>query len=205
MTNTKFATGAFVFTRARGLQPRDPDDLQPIARQHNIDPAFVPSYAGDRVALGRAIAQSSSGLTKEGFLLRPITRSASEVVYGIVHEQRDEADQRLEHEFAATVAWSGEPDPALVRGDHPIARRVADAYGELRGKVVADDWSSSVTSYLESHDAARVAVLGRCSSCSSGSARSSGDDPAPRRPPARAITTAPRPGSRPWTRSFQVG
>ena len=31
MTNTKFSTGAFAFTRARGLQPRDPNDLQPLA------------------------------------------------------------------------------------------------------------------------------------------------------------------------------
>jgi len=55
MTNNKFTTGAFVFTRARGLQPRDPDDLQPLAHQHGLPGDIIPSYAGDRAAVGRAI------------------------------------------------------------------------------------------------------------------------------------------------------
>ncbi|MFH1922935.1 MAG: hypothetical protein ABIP48_23980 [Planctomycetota bacterium] len=55
MTNDKFRTGAFIFTRARGLQPRDPDDLPPIAVQHSIPSDCIPTYAGDRVAIARAI------------------------------------------------------------------------------------------------------------------------------------------------------
>jgi len=158
MTNTKFTTGAFVFTRARGLQPRNPDDLQPLAGQHGLPGDIIPSYAGDRAAIGRAITQTSSGLHKEGFLLRPIRRTSTEVVYGIVREQRDE--DRLDHDHEATVSWSIEPD-ASVQGDHPIARRVADAYGDLRGKIVAEDWSTSITSFLEQHDAARIRGDGR--------------------------------------------
>jgi hypothetical protein len=161
MTNSKFATGAFVFTRARGLEPRLPEDLQPLAARHHIDPAFIPEYAGDRTAIGRAITQASSGLHREGFLLRPIKRTNAEVVYGIVREQRDEADQRVDHDFEATVAWSSEPDPSVVRGEHPVAQRVADAYGELRGKITAEDWSSVIVAYLEAHDAARVRGDGR--------------------------------------------
>jgi hypothetical protein len=161
MTNTKFASGAFVFTRARGLQPRDPDELPPIAARHGVAPDFIPSYAGDRVAISRAASQASSGLHREGFLLRPITRTSSQVVFGIVREQRDEDDHRLDHDFEASVSWSAEPDPSIVAGDHPIAQRVADAFQELRGKVTADDWSSVITSYLEAHDAARVRGDGR--------------------------------------------
>lgn len=161
MTSNRFATGAFVFARPRGLQPRDPEELHPLARQHGIDPQFVPEYAGDRVAIGRALTQASSGLGREGFLLRPIKRTAAEVVYGIVREQRDEADERLEHEFEATVAWAAEPNPETVKGDHQIAQRVRDAYRDLRCKVVADDWSASITAYLESHDAAPVRGDGR--------------------------------------------
>jgi hypothetical protein len=161
MTNSKFATGAFVFTRARGLQPREPDELTPIARKHGIDITVIPTYAGDRTAIGRALSQASAGLAREGFLLRPITRTSTTVIYGIVREQRDEADQKLEHDFEATVSWSAEPDPETVNGDHEIARRVADAYRNLRGKVVADDWSSSITAHLEAHDAARVRGDGR--------------------------------------------
>ena len=72
MTNTKFSTGAFVFTRARGLQPRDPTELRPLAAQHNLPEDIIPSYAGDRATIGRAITQTSSGLHKEGYLLRPV-------------------------------------------------------------------------------------------------------------------------------------
>jgi hypothetical protein len=161
MTDQRFHAGAFVFTRARGLTPRDPDDLPPLAAAHGIDPTFVPEYAGDRVAIGRAITQASSGLQREGVLLRPIRRTSTEILYGIVREQKDEAEQRLDHEFEATVSWSAEPDPSVVHGDHPIARRVADAYRDLRGKIVADDWSGVITAHLEQHDAARVRGDGR--------------------------------------------
>ena len=89
MTDTKFHAGAFVFTSACGLQPRPPEDLPPIAAAHGIDPTFVPEYAGDRVAIGRALSlQASSGLQRKGMLLRPIRRTASDVVYGIVREQK---------------------------------------------------------------------------------------------------------------------
>jgi hypothetical protein len=161
MNNERFSSGAFVFTRARGLEPRLPKDLHPLATRHQIEPAFIPEYSGDRTAIGRAISQASSGLHREGFLLRPIKRTTAEVVYGIVREQRDEADQRVDHDFEATVAWSSEPDPSVVRGEHPVAQRVADAYGELRGKITAEDWSSVIVAYLEAHDAARVRGDGR--------------------------------------------
>ena len=39
----------------------------------------------------------------------------------------------LDHESEAVVSWSAGPDPAFVHGDHPSARRVADAYHDLRG------------------------------------------------------------------------
>jgi hypothetical protein len=58
MTNKKFATGAFVFTRAKGLVPRFPEDIVPIAERHGIDPSVIPAYAGDRAAVGRAIART---------------------------------------------------------------------------------------------------------------------------------------------------
>jgi hypothetical protein len=157
----KFSTGAFVFTRTRGLEPRDPADLEPVAVQHGIDAAFIPSYPGDRVAISRALTHASRGLQNEGFLLRPIRRTSADVVYGIVREQKDESLQRLDHDFEATISWSAEPDPSIVTGDHDVASRVREAFNTLRGKIVADDWSASITTYLESHDAARMRGDGR--------------------------------------------
>ena len=149
MTNRKFTTGAFCFTRARGLQPRDPDDLQPIASQHGLSGKIIPTYAGDRAAIGRAIAQTSSGLHRENFLLRPIRRTSSEVIYGIVREQKDESGRTLDHQQEGSVSWAAEPDPSIVQGDHHIARRVTDNYAHLRGMIVAEDWSSTITYFLE--------------------------------------------------------
>ncbi len=157
----KFSTGAFVFTRTRGLEPRDPADLQPVAVQHGVDPSCIPTYPGDRVTIMRALTHASRGLANEGFLLRPIKRTSSEVIYGIVREQKDESHQRLDHDFEATINWAAEPDPAVVTGDHDVADRVRSAFGSLRGKIVADDWSTSITTYLESHDAARMRGDGR--------------------------------------------
>jgi hypothetical protein len=85
----------------------------------------------------------------------------SEVVYGIVREEKDESAARLDHDFEATVSWSAEPDPSKVTDDHDVARRVAGAYNELRNKIVADDWSAAISNYLEQHHAARVRGDGR--------------------------------------------
>jgi len=161
MQEQKFSSGAFVFTRTRGLTPHDPSALRVLAERHGIDPEYLPTYAGDRTAFTRAIMATSRGLWRDGFLLRPIRRASAEVVYGIVREQRDEDGQRLDHDHEATVSWKSEPNPSVIACNHPIARRVAESYEQLKGKVVADDWSSSITSYLEAHDAAPMRGDGR--------------------------------------------
>ncbi len=84
MTNKKFASGAFVFTRARGLEPRIPEEIVPLAERHGIDPSVIPPYAGDRAAVGRAIQHTSTRIAGETYLLRPIRRSSIEVTYFIV-------------------------------------------------------------------------------------------------------------------------
>ena len=64
MTNNKFSTGAFVFTRARDLQPRDPDGLQPLAHQHGLPGDIIISYA--RVRCARPPAPPGGGSEREG-------------------------------------------------------------------------------------------------------------------------------------------
>ena len=156
MTEQRFQNGAFVFTRARGVEPRDPTELEPVLAKHGIESSIVPDYPGDRTAVSRAITLSKSGLGKEGLLLRAIKRTANEMVFGIVREQKDVIDERLDHDFESTVSWSAEPNPSVIQGDHPVAQKVAESYRTLRGKIVAEDWSASVTSFLENHDAARI-------------------------------------------------
>lgn len=65
MNAKKFSTGAFVFTHTRGLEPREPTELVPLALQHGIETSFIPTYPGDRVALTRALTQASRGLAAD--------------------------------------------------------------------------------------------------------------------------------------------
>lgn len=161
MTDTRYQSGAFVFARARGVEPRRPEEIEPLLAKHGLNPDIAPAYSGDRAAVGRAFTAAKAGLSKEGLLLRPIKRTSHELVFGVVKETPDVADQSIEHQFEAVVSWAVEPDPSAVHGDHPIALRVAAIYQELRGKITADDWSGAITEYLEDHDAARVRSDGR--------------------------------------------
>jgi len=159
MKSKKFGAGAFCFTRTRGLQPRDPSDLQALATQHGFED-LVPSYAGDRAAVGRAIQITSSGLWREQFLLRPLRRTSSEVTYAIVKERHFDKE-RLDHFQEALVRWTAEPDPSVIHGDHAIAHRVNDNYQNLRGKIVSEDWSAAIAAHLDKLDAAPVRSDGR--------------------------------------------
>ena len=161
MTEKKFSTGAFAFTHTAGLEPRDPAEVIALAQARGIPENVVPQYAGDRASVMRAIQRTAVSVARDGVLLRPIKRTADEVVYGIVNEHRDEAEERLDHSFASTVRWSAEPDPALVLGDHAVARRVCDAYAGLRGKIVADDWSASIVARLLALGVAPMRADGR--------------------------------------------
>ncbi len=155
MTNKKFASGAFVFTRARrGIVPCFPEEVVPIAERHGIDPSVIPAYAGDRAAVGRAIARTDTKVAGTQYLLRPIKRTGSEVTYGIVREDNN-GDDHLDHDHEATVSWKAEPDPDVIFGNHTIANRVRIHYAELRGRLVSDDWTSCINAELEK--------LGACS------------------------------------------
>ena len=158
---TKFKSGAFVFSRARGVEPRRPSEIVPLLTKHQLQPDIVPEYAGDRAAIGRAFTTAKAGLGKEGLLLRPIQRSQGELVYGVVRETPDALDQRIEHEFESVIRWSAEPHPEVVHGDHFVAHRVEAAYKSLRGMLTAEDWSGAITRFLEDHDAAKVRSDGR--------------------------------------------
>ena len=161
MTNQKkFASGAFVFTRARGLVPRFPEDIVPIAERHGIDPSVIPEYAGDRNVVGRAIARTDTKVAGETFLLRPIRRTSTEVTYGIVREDNN-GDDHLDLDHEATVSWKAEPDPSAIHGDHTIANRVRIHYAELRGRLVTDDWTACTVNELEKLGAVSMRDDGR--------------------------------------------
>jgi hypothetical protein len=165
--SSKYSNGAFVFTRARGLEPRTPEEVVALALKHGLTEADVPPYAGDHEAFVRAIKRVATSVSREGWMLRPIKkgRSSSEALYGIVRETRNESAERLDHEFEARVGWKAEPDPSVVMGDHFVARQVATMFGELRGRLVTDDWGKGIAAVLTRAGAAAVRDDGRVYWC----------------------------------------
>ena len=146
----KYSNGAFLFFRT-GAQcvPLTPLEVEARATQHGIAQTIVPAYAGDRQAVSRAISQVSAHLSRQGWLLRPITQTRHKVVYGIVREEKNQVSETLDHNHSDNLEWCDEHHNGhYVHGTHEIARRVDSAYQELRGKIVSGDWSETITHYL---------------------------------------------------------
>ena len=149
--------GAFVFTvTGGGFEPMFPDEVVELAEQYGFSRNVVPPYAGDRTILSRVLASTSSGLWKEDLLLRPITRTSTEVVYGIVRESRAEHEREIRHEQQGTVSWSAYPDSSVIKGKHAVALRVAKMFTDLRGKITHQDWPAIINKFFEKNSAAKV-------------------------------------------------
>lgn len=146
----KWSNGAFVFVRAVGLKPYDPQDVRDMATAMGVDENVVPEYAGDRATVARAINACNSGLSRSGWLVRSIKRSHTHVLYGIVREDKNAADETLDHEFESTLEWKKEPTGDSIEGDHHVAQKINAEYQRLRGNIIPADWTKTLTSYLTS-------------------------------------------------------
>jgi hypothetical protein len=145
---TKWSNGAFVFVRAQGIKPYDPQDVRDMATALDIDEAIVPDYAGDRATVARAINGCNSGLSRSGWLVRSIKRSHTHVLYGIVREDKNQAEETLAHNFESTLEWKKEPTGDSIEGEHFVAKKIDAEYQRLRGKIIPADWTKSLTEYL---------------------------------------------------------
>jgi hypothetical protein len=146
----KFSNGSFVFYRTRSsLQPMLPTQIEGIALQYGIPETIVPAYAGDRATIARAISQVTSKVSKQGWVLTRITTEGKRVVYGISQKDVDQERETVDFTYEANVLWDLAQDQGdKVHGDHDVAMQVNLAYQDLRGKIVASDWTESLTSYL---------------------------------------------------------
>ena len=135
-----------------------------------------PELLGKLVRFKQVLAQDGTVLQLSPLLkkLFPATRTNSMDAAGKIHATadvvhrritavslKDESGRTLDHQQEGTVSWAAEPDASFVQATHPIAHRVADNYAHLRGKITSEDWSSTITSFLEQHDAARIRGDGR--------------------------------------------
>jgi hypothetical protein len=125
-----------------------PEEVLPIALRHGYRSDVVPVYPGDRAIIGRAIARTDTVINGTQYLLRSMKRNQTEVIYGIVRERHD-GETHLDHNHEATLRWTAEPNPEYIEGDHTLAKRVHLKFAELRGKLVADDWTSFIGEQLE--------------------------------------------------------
>ena len=162
ITSSSYTHGAFIFTRARGISAISTEEAITLAAKHGVSEEFVPTYPGDRCAVSRAIDSVKAGLQqKENLALLPIVQRNDEVAWGIIEANKTKLAAGEDPEFIAALRWQAEPDPSIIQGEHDVAKRVALKYADLRGKVVADDWTKSITSFFDQHHVARVRGDGR--------------------------------------------
>lgn len=142
--------GAFLFFRPQStLEPMFPEAIDRLADDHGISRTVTPAYAGDRTAAGRALAAESVQLAKQGWLLRPILQHKAKFVFGIVKEEKNQAERRLTHSHQHCLEWDIEDsNGAHITGAHPLVPQIDQRYQELRGKVTATDWTSALMQYL---------------------------------------------------------
>lgn len=143
--------GSMVFYRVSGrAKPMLPTTIEALAQQHGVPSSLVPTYAGDRAAVGRALNSTRTKISKEGLLLRSITSTQTLIVQGIVVETKDVANEHLDHQHDpdANVRWNSESNGAHIEGTHPVAQLANQTYQDLRGRIMSDDWTDTINEYL---------------------------------------------------------
>ena len=150
MSTQKFTNGSFVFYRtSSACQPMTPHQIEALVQKHSLPSTMVPEYAGDRAIVARSIAHVQPKAGREHWLLRPIRQTGTEIVYGIVYEQKDTLTETLAHSFDSTLRWTSDNGNGIhVTGDHYVAQSVDNQYQQWRGLIMAQDWALSITNYL---------------------------------------------------------
>ena len=149
MANAQYKSGAFIFLRKDGVPPMDPAVITAKALAEGIDEVVIPKYAGDRMTVFRTLRSQTLKQARLGWLLRPIKREKRVVVYGVTRETKDVEAETLEHDHETNFYWKAEvPEVIRSTGGHPVVDDVNTEYQSLRGKIVGDDWTSTITSWF---------------------------------------------------------
>jgi hypothetical protein len=147
---TKYKDGAFCFFRNNNVAELDAETIRQLAIQHNIDEVIIPEYAGDRMALSRAIQQSHYSVSKTGYRLEPIIRGkGGKAVWGVIELNKDVSTESLNPNFASKVIWNGD-SPDHVTGDHSVVNIIDEEYQYYRNKICGTDWVTTIVDYLQS-------------------------------------------------------
>ena len=142
----KYSNGAFAFYRV-GSQyiPMDPDSIEALGIQYGVK--TLPTYAGDRAMLGKAISYVQTKVRKMDFRLESIKSGQKEIVYAIVEVDTNVSTETVDLTQCDLFRWEeGQPQ---VEGTHLIAQMVNLQFDQVRGLIHASDWTEALTTNLE--------------------------------------------------------
>lgn len=125
--------------------PQNMPALVAKAMASGLPTAVLPGYAGDRKTVRRAVERVAA--TTPGFQLRPVRQKSHYELSFAIDEVRETAEGvRLRPRQVGRLDWKALDNK--VRGQHRVAKTVRAEYEKLQGEVTAEDWTTSLTSYL---------------------------------------------------------
>ena len=131
------------------MRPMLPEAIATVAEKQGITPTIVPTYAGDRAAVMRAISIERTRIARQGWLLRGITQTHTRLVYGIVKETVEQDIKKVTLDHLDCLEWDKEvSNGSYIAGTHAFAQDTDQFYQDLRGKIVGADWTDTLTAYL---------------------------------------------------------
>jgi hypothetical protein len=146
-----FRNGAFVFWNNRLHSPAmDPADVVLMAEAAGLPASIVPEYAGDRQVLSRVIDGNASKLKRKGWVLSAIKR-ANNYLCMTIHQTNKDVDAKVTDlpQVGTIEWWAEQPDPDnKVHSDHTVGALLDQEYQQLKGKIVGQDWTSTLVNYL---------------------------------------------------------
>jgi hypothetical protein len=147
----KFANGSLCTYRIRdNFVPMTPSQIRDIATRHQMPESLVPAYAGDRAMAGRAIQSQMGTAKRAGWLVQQYAASKTRVEYTIARIEKDETEVRTDFTHTSTVIWDAEVNGGRhIEGYHSVAQDMDDKYQEVRGLVLAGDWTAHIIDYVK--------------------------------------------------------
>jgi hypothetical protein len=140
--------GAIVYWACEGVSIES-DKLKKVFQKHKLDEArWFPPPIESSVVFSKALREVKRDghlSTEDGrVLIRPINKSDTEIVIGVVDETRDKAKQDLTYDVPCKVVFTKETDqrPASVaiKGkQHPAAVAIKQTFNDLKDKYITRD------------------------------------------------------------------
>jgi len=112
--------------------------LRRLFTRAGLDHAYLPAPIVGHAAFRKAIAACKHG--DRGLLLRPITETPQEIIYGVVREDVDEGAEDLAYRVRAKIVYRKRTETCVVRGGaSPVAREVRRLFADYKTTYIHID------------------------------------------------------------------